>query len=110
MTTEVLTQPVRSAGVERRVSPRGTTTWRTPGGAPAATNRNEAQGHARVSPTGIPSVAAGQLGAWRSVLTLPRLRLVASTTRRHLLLIAVAMLLIFVLVPAMLSAQWASVG
>jgi hypothetical protein len=86
------------------------TTWRTTVGGPAATTRNEAQGHARVSRPGIPSVAAGQLGAWRSVLTRPGLRLVASTTLRNLFLITVAMLLIFVLLPAMLSAQWASVG
>ena len=77
MTTEVLTQPVVPAGVERRVSPRGVTTWRRPVGG---------------------------------MLTRPGLRLVASTTLRNLLLITVAMLLIFVLLPALLSAQWASVG
>ena len=43
-------------------------------------------------------------------MTRPQLRLVASTTLRNLLLITVAMLLIFVLLPAVLSAQWASVG
>ena len=110
MTTEVLTQPVLPAGVERRVSPRGVTTWRRPVGGPAATTRNEAQGHARVPRPGIPSVAAGQLAEWRSMLTRPGLRLVASTTLRNLLLITVAMLLIFVLLPALLSAQWANVG
>ena len=77
MTTEVLTQPVLPAGVERRVSPRGVTTWRRLVGG---------------------------------MLTRPGLRLVASTTLRNLLLITVAMLLIFVLLPALLSAQWASVG
>ena len=77
MTTEVLTQPVLPAGVERRVSPRGVTTWRRPVGG---------------------------------MLTRPGLRLVASTTLRNLLLITVAMLLIFVLLPALLSAQWANVG
>lgn len=110
MTTEVLTQPLTSTGVERRVSPRRTTTWRTPVGGTAATTRNEAQDHARGSPPGNPSVAAGQVGAWRSVLRRPGVRLVASTTLRNLLLITVAMLLIFILLPAMLSAQWASVG
>ena len=77
MTTEVLTQPVLPAGVERRVSPRGMTAWRRP---------------------------------VRGMLTRPGLRLVASTTLRNLVLITVAMLLIFVLLPALLSAQWASVG
>jgi hypothetical protein len=110
MTTEVLTQPVLPTGVERRVSPRGMTTLRRPVGGPAATTRNEAPGRAPVLRPGIPSVAAGQLGAWRSVLTRPGLRLVASTTLRNLFLITVAMLLIFVLLPALLSAQWASVG
>ena len=61
MTTEVLTQPVLPAGVERRV-------------------------------------------------TRPRLRLVAATTLRNVVLITIAMLLILVLLPAVLSAQWASVG
>jgi hypothetical protein len=60
----------------------------------------------RVSPRGMT--------AWRrpvrGMLTRPGLRLVASTTLRNLLLITVAMLLIFVLLPALLSAQWASVG
>ena len=110
MTTEVLTQPVLPTGVERRVSPRGMTTLRRPVGGPAATTRNEAPGRAPVLRPAIPSVAAGQLGAWRSVLTRPGLRLVASTTLRNLFLITVAMLLIFVLLPALLSAQWASVG
>ena len=60
----------------------------------------------RVSPRGMT--------AWRrpvrGMLTRPGLRLVASTTLRNLVLITVAMLLIFVLLPALLSAQWASVG
>jgi hypothetical protein len=43
-------------------------------------------------------------------MTRPQLRLVASTTLRNLILITVAMLLILVLLPAVLSAQWASVG
>ena len=60
----------------------------------------------RVSPRGMT--------AWRrpvrGMLTRPGLRLVASTTLRNLVLITVAMLLILVLLPALLSAQWASVG
>ncbi len=110
MTTGVLTHPVVSTGVERQVSPRGMATWRTPVGDPAATTRDEAHGHAGVSLPGIPSVAAGQLGEWRFVLTRPGLRLVASITLRDLFLITVAMLLIFVLLPALLSAQWATLG
>ncbi len=43
-------------------------------------------------------------------MTRPQLRLVASTTLRNLILITVAMLLMLVLLPAVLSAQWASVG
>ncbi len=42
--------------------------------------------------------------------TRPRLRLVAATTLRNVFLITIAMLLILVLLPAVLSAQWASVG
>ena len=60
----------------------------------------------RVSPRGMT--------AWRrpvrGMLTRPGLRLVESTTLRNLVLITVAMLLILVLLPALLSAQWASVG
>ena len=43
-------------------------------------------------------------------VTRPRLRLVAATTLRNVFLITLAMLLILVLLPAVLSAQWASVG
>jgi hypothetical protein len=43
-------------------------------------------------------------------VTRPRLRLVASTTLRNVVLITIAMLLILVLLPAVLNAQWASVG
>jgi hypothetical protein len=46
----------------------------------------------------------------RSGLTRRGLRLIASTTLRNLFLITVAMLLIFILLPAVLSARWASVG
>jgi hypothetical protein len=42
--------------------------------------------------------------------TKTQLWLVAATTLRNLLLITVAMLRIFVLLPALLGAQWASVG
>jgi hypothetical protein len=65
---------------------------------------------ARVLPPGIPSPAAGQFGEWRLVLTQPQVRLVAATTARSLLLITISMLLIFALLPALLSAQWASFG
>jgi hypothetical protein len=44
------------------------------------------------------------------MLTRPQLRLIAATTIRSLFLITFATLLIFVLLPAMLSAQWASFG
>jgi hypothetical protein len=98
-----------ATGVERRVSPRGLTTWRTPVGGPAATTLNGAQRHARVSLPGAPSVAAWSFGESSSGLTRPQLWLVASTTLRDLFLITVAILLIFVLLPALLSAQWASV-
>ncbi len=43
-------------------------------------------------------------------VTRPGLRLVAATTLRNLFLITIALLLILVLLPAVLSAQWASVG
>jgi hypothetical protein len=46
----------------------------------------------------------------RSGLTRPGLGIVASITLRNLFLITVAMFLILVLLPAVLSAQWASVG
>lgn len=109
MTTEVLTQPVLPTGVERRVSPRDMTTWRPPTGEPASTSRRTAQGYSRRSRPGAPSVAARPLAEWRSGLTRPGFRVVAATTLRNLLLITVVMLLILVLLPAVLSAQWASV-
>ena len=60
----------------------------------------------RVSPRGMT--------AWRrpvgGMLTRPGLRLVAEAALRTLLLISVAILLILVLLPVVLSAQWASVG
>ncbi|HUY99158.1 MAG TPA: hypothetical protein VMU89_02315 [Thermomicrobiaceae bacterium] len=47
---------------------------------------------------------------WRARDLGPVLRLVGSTTLRNLILIAVVMLLVFVLLPAALGAQWASAG
>ena len=110
MTTEVLIQPVPPADVERRVSPHGMTNRRASVGGSAATSRNEAQDHPLVSRPGAPSVAAGSLAEWRSGLTRPGLRRVAVTTLRNVVLITIALLLILVLLPAVLSAQWASVG
>jgi hypothetical protein len=110
MTTEVLVQPVPPADVERRASPLGMTNRRTSVGGSAATSRTEAQDHPLVSPPGAPSVAAGSLAEWWSGLTRPGLRRVALTTLRNVVLITIALLLILVLLPAVLSAQWASVG
>lgn len=110
MTTGVLTQPVLPTGVERRVSPRVQTTWRPPTDEPATRRRRTVQGPAGRSRPGVPQVAAHSPVEWRSGLTRPGLRLVAATTLRNLFLITVAMLLILVLLPAVLSAQWASVG
>jgi hypothetical protein len=110
MTTEIRTRSFLHTGVERRASQRGMTTSWTPVDGPAARTQNDASGRAPVLLAGVPSVAAGQLGEWRSMLTRPQLRLIAATTIRSLFLITVATLLIFVLLPAMLSAQWASFG
>jgi hypothetical protein len=110
MTTEVLIQPVPPADVERRVSPRGMTNRRTSVGGSAATSRTGVRDHPLVSRPGAPSDAAGSIGEWWSALTRPGLRRVALTTLRNVVLITIALLLILVLLPAVLSAQWASVG
>jgi hypothetical protein len=110
MTTGVLTEPVPPAGVERRASPRGMTTWRPPVGGQVATSRGTAQGHSRRSGAGVPQAVARPPIEWRSGLTRPGFRPVAATTLRNLFMITIVMLLIFVLLPAVLSAQWASVG
>ncbi len=107
MTTGVLTQPVIPTGVERRVSPRGMPTWRPPTGEPATTSRRTAQGRSR--PEVQPIVARPPV-EWRSGMTRSGLRLVAATALRNMFLITVAMVLIFILLPAVLNAQWASVG
>ena len=108
MTTGVLTQPVPPTGVERRVSPRGMPTWRPPTGEPATTSRT--RGAARRSRPEVAPIVARPPVEWRPGLTRPALRLAAATTLRNMFLITIAMLLIFILLPAVLSAQWASVG
>ena len=99
MTTGVLTQPVHPTGVERYAQPRGKRTRPLP-----------TAGNAPHSRPGVSQIVARPPVAWRSGLTRPGLRLVAGTTLRTLLLISVAILLILVLLPVVLSAQWASVG
>ncbi len=58
----------------------------------------------------LPLSAARSIRHWGHWVIGPNLRLVASTTLRNLVLITVALLLVFVLLPAALSAQWASAG
>lgn len=110
MTYEVLAQPVPPAEVEPRASQREMTIGRTSLGGRAATSRDEAQAPAQLTRSDALSDAARPLGEWRSGLTRPGLRLVAAATLRILFMISIAMLLIFGLLPAVLSAQWARVG